>query len=211
MRLADRLLTIVVTATLTSGVWIVIGSFYFPQASRPGPSGAAPIASAPAPEPVASTNRPTAQSGALPSGLVIPVAGVTADQLSDNFNDSRGGHRHGALDILAPRGTEVLAAASGTVEKLFHSVPGGNTIYIRSPDRSTIYYYAHLDHYAEGLREGQAVARGQVIAAVGSTGDASPEAPHLHFEIMRTTPQAKWYDPATDVDPYPLLTGKQPG
>jgi murein DD-endopeptidase MepM/ murein hydrolase activator NlpD len=132
---------------------------------------------------------------------------VAPNQLSDNFGDARSGHVHGALDIMAPRGTEVLAAADGTVEKLFQSVPGGNTIYIRSPDGATIYYYAHLDHYADGLKEGQAVQRGQVIAAVGSTGDASPDAPHLHFEVMRTSPQAKWYDKATDVDPYPLLTG----
>jgi len=203
MRLVDRLLTIVVTATLTSAAWIVIGSFYLqsPRASTNAPTRPAPFQ--------ATAAIPTASpAGAQPSGLVIPVAGVAADKLSDNFKDTRGGHRHGALDIMAPRGTKVLAAAAGTVEKLFQSVPGGNTNYVRSPDRTTIYYYAHLDHYANGLMEGQSVAPGQVIAAVGSTGDASVEAPHLHFEIMRTTPQARWYDPATDVDPYPLLTGK---
>jgi murein DD-endopeptidase MepM/ murein hydrolase activator NlpD len=204
VRLADRLLTIVVTATLTSAAWIVIGSFYL-QGSRSvaspadAPAGQAPSAAPPAtPAPIADVSQ---------AGLMIPVAGVAPDKLSDNFNDMRGGHRHGALDIMAPRGTEVLAAAAGTVEKLFQSVPGGNTIYVRSPDRTTIYYYAHLDHYADGLKEGQPVQRGQVIAAVGSTGDASPDAPHLHFEIMRTTPQAKWSDTATDVDPYPLLVG----
>jgi murein DD-endopeptidase MepM/ murein hydrolase activator NlpD len=84
------------------------------------------------------------------------------------------------------------------------------TIYVRSPDRTTIHYYAHLDHYAVGLHEGQAVSQGQVLGAVGSTGDASPDAPHLHFEIMKTTPAAKWYEPASDIDPYPILTGKQP-
>ena len=210
MRLADRLLTIVITVTLTSAVWIVIGSFYLQRA----PSTTLTVAAA-APSTLGSsgavTDSPAAPAGALPSGLMIPVAGVTLDKLSDNFNDMRGGHRHGALDIMAPRGTDVLAAAPGTVEKLFQSVPGGNTIYVRSPDRTTIYYYAHLDHYAAGLKEGQPIARGQVIAAVGSTGDASAEAPHLHFEVMRTTPQAKWYDPAEDVDPYPLLTGKPQG
>ena len=206
MRLVDRLLTIVITITLTSVAWIVIGSFYLQR----GPAAESNTAAAPGPAPDArAANAPAAVTGPLPSGLMIPVAGVTADKLSDNFNDTRGGHRHGALDIMAPRGTDVLSAASGTVEKLFQSVPGGNTISVRSPDRTMIYYYAHLDHYAAGLKEGQAVARGQLIAAVGSTGDASAEAPHLHFEIMRTTPQAKWYDPATDVDPYPLLTGKR--
>jgi murein DD-endopeptidase MepM/ murein hydrolase activator NlpD len=208
MRLADRLLTIVVTATLTSAAWIVFGSFYLrgpsetrsPQAGAVNPAPTQAIATPPSGQPAA--------PGAAPSGLMIPVAGVAPNQLSDNFNDTRGGHVHGALDIMAPRGPQVLAAAPGTVEKLFASVPGGNTIYIRSPDRTTIYYYAHLDHYADGLKEGQSVQRGQVIAAVGSTGDASPDAPHLHFEIMRTSPQAKWYDKATGVDPYPLLTGK---
>ena len=213
MRLADRLLTIVVTATLTSAAWIVVGSVYL-QPTRADQTKAAPAAvMSPAqvasPGPLAAAS--VAPAGSSTAGLMIPVAGVAPDKLSDNFNQMRGGHRHGALDIMAPRGTEVLAAAPGTVEKLFQSVPGGNTIYVRSLDRTTIYYYAHLDHYADGLKEGQAVQRGQVIAAVGSTGDASAEAPHLHFEVMRTTPQAKWYDTATDVDPYPLLTGKAAG
>lgn len=208
MRLADRLLTIVVTVTLTSAAWIVFGSFYLRAPGEPLVPPAKPAATPSAS--VAQRKAATTPANAS-SGMVIPVAGVTPDRLSDNFNDSRGGHPHGALDIMAPRGTEVIAAAAGTVEKLFQSVPGGNTIYIRSPDGGTIYYYAHLDHYADGLKEGQAVRPGQVIAAVGSTGDASPEAPHLHFEVMRTSPSAKWYDRATDVDPFPLLTGrKQP-
>jgi murein DD-endopeptidase MepM/ murein hydrolase activator NlpD len=136
---------------------------------------------------------------------------VKADQLTDTFSDSRGGgsRSHEALDIMAPRGTPVVAAAAGTVEKLFHSDAGGNTIYVRSPDRATIHYYAHLDRYADGLHEGESVTQGQTLGAVGSTGDASPDAPHLHFEIMRTTPDAKWYEPATPINPYPLLTGKQ--
>lgn len=212
MRLADRLLTIVVTVTLTSAAWILFGALYLQNARFAPPQAVAPPAApqpqAPATAPAAPAAPPAAGAPAPAGGVMIPVAGVTPDKLSDNFNDMRGGHRHGALDIMAPRGTEVLAAADGTVEKLFQSVPGGNTIYVRSPDRTTIYYYAHLDHYAEGLKEGQPVQRGEVIAAVGSTGDASPDAPHLHFEIMRTQPQAKWYDPATDVDPYPILTGK---
>jgi murein DD-endopeptidase MepM/ murein hydrolase activator NlpD len=137
---------------------------------------------------------------------------VKPDQLSDTFSDARGdGARlHEALDIMAARGTPVIAAAGGTVEKLFHSDEGGNTIYVRSPDRKTIHYYAHLDRYADGLHEGKALKQGETIGFVGSTGDANPAAPHLHFEIMRTTPEAKWYEPKVDVDPYPLLTGKQP-
>lgn len=216
MRLAERLTTIAATATLTSAAWILFGSLWF---SHVGP-GPAPV-SAPAPTPAsqAATDAGTAQSVTAAQlartnvgGLIIPVAGIRADQLTDTFNEARGGgtRPHHALDIMAPRGSRVIAAAAGTVEKLFHSDAGGNTIYVRSPDRTTIHYYAHLDRYADGLHEGQAVTQGQVLGAVGSTGDASPDAPHLHFEIMHTTPDAKWYQPATDIDPYPLLTGKKP-
>ncbi len=206
MRLAERLTTIAATATITSAAWILFGGVWYGNVV----SGAAPLAATGAgrAEQAAATPHSTANS----ARLIIPVAGVTAGQLTDTFEDARGGgtRLHQALDIMAPRGTPVIAAAAGTVEKLFHSNAGGNTIYVRSPDRRTIHYYAHLDSYAGGLHEGQAVAQGETLGAVGSTGDASPEAPHLHFEIMRTTPDAKWYQSATAVDPYPLLTGKLP-
>jgi murein DD-endopeptidase MepM/ murein hydrolase activator NlpD len=205
MRVAERLSTIAATATITSAAWILFGSVWL---HRPEPDAPQLVASAAAgTEPVAAA--PIAP--ASKSGLMIPVAGVRAEQLTDTFGDSRGGgsRRHEALDIMAPRGTPVIAAAAGTVEKLFHSDAGGETIYVRLPDRTTIHYYAHLDSYADGLHEGQRVAQGQTIGTVGSTGDASPDAPHLHFEIMRTTPDAKWYEPATSINPYPLLTGKQ--
>ena len=106
---------------------------------------------------------------------------------------------------MGPEGTGVIAAAPGTIERLFLSDAGGKTIYVRSNDRRTIFYYAHLEDYAEGLREGQKVARGQRLGTVGFTGNASPDAPHLHFAIMRTTPDADWWEPATAINPYPLL------
>ena len=106
---------------------------------------------------------------------------------------------------MAAAGTPVVAAAPGTVERLFQSDAGGNTIYVRSQDRQTIHYYAHLQDYAPGLREGQSVQRGQRLGSVGSSGNADPAAPHLHFAIMRTTPDAEWWEPATAVNPYPLL------
>jgi murein DD-endopeptidase MepM/ murein hydrolase activator NlpD len=142
--------------------------------------------------------------------LAIPVAGVAPGQLVDTFADERGGGErlHEALDIMAPAGTPVIAAAAGTVEKLFHSAAGGNTIYVRSPDRRTLHYYAHLQGYAPGLKEGQQVQAGTPLGEVGSTGNASPEAPHLHFAVLRTTPDAEWWEPAKAVDPYPLLGGK---
>ena len=119
-----------------------------------------------------------------PSGLALPVVGVKPDQLVDTFDAARSaGRRHDAIDIMAAEGTPVIAAADGTIEKLFNSVRGGMTIYERSPDQKWVYYYAHLSAYAPGLAEGQQVKRGQVIARVGHTGDASAAGPHLHFAI----------------------------
>jgi len=212
MRVAERLSTIAATATITSAAWIVFGAFWLGHGAPAPPALAATGAAAPAK--IASAEQASVALAAAPNAahLIIPVAGVKPDQLSDTFNDARGsGARlHEALDIMAPRGTPVIAAAGGTVEKLFHSDEGGNTVYVRSPDRKTIHYYAHLDRYADGLHEGQALKQGETIGFVGSTGDANPASPHLHFEIMQTTPEAKWYEPKVDIDPYPLLTGKQP-
>lgn len=141
--------------------------------------------------------------------LTIPVAGVTRAALVDSWNDPRGGgtRGHHGTDILAPGGTPVLAAASGTVEKLFRSNLGGTTVYIRSADRLWIYYYAHLAGYVPGLREGQKVSIGQQIAFVGDTGDAGPGNYHLHFGMQRMRPQQRWYE-GEDVNPYPMLAAR---
>lgn len=193
----DRLQIVAATATLTSAVWIVVGTVYL---DRPGGGEAinAPKPSAPIAE--GSTAAP------VDEGLVVPVADARAADLVDSFDQARGGRRHEAIDILAPAGTPVIAAAPGTVEKLYLSDAGGNTIYIRSGDRRTIYYYAHLADYSPRLKEGQLVTRGQPLGAVGSTGNADPSAPHLHFAILRTRPAAKWWEPAVATNPYPLLT-----
>lgn len=165
------------------------------------------------PEPAPAPASALAAPGAGPdTALLIPVAGVRAGQLVDTYSQARaGGARvHDAIDIPAPRGTPVLAAAAGTVEKLFFSRGGGGiTIYIRSPDRRRVFYYAHLDGYAPGLGEGQEVRRGQRIGFVGSTGDASPEAPHLHFAINLMAPGVRWWQ-GEPVNPYPLLAGTGP-
>jgi murein DD-endopeptidase MepM/ murein hydrolase activator NlpD len=136
--------------------------------------------------------------------LVIPVQGVRTDQLGDTWGDSRGGgaREHHAIDIMAPKGTPVLAAASGTVEKIFESDAGGHTIYVRTPDGAAIHYYAHLDSY--GVSEKQAVRQGERIATVGSTGSAAGGAPHLHFEVKIMRPGERWWE-GTNVNPYPLL------
>ena len=141
------------------------------------------------------------------AGLLVPVRGVLPGQLSDTFTQSRGSdRRHDAIDILAPRGTPVLAVADGRIEKLFLSKPGGRTIYQFDPEGRVAYYYAHLDAYAPQLSEGQRVKRGQVIGYVGSTGNADPQAPHLHFAIFLLGPQKRWWE-GTPVNPYPLLGG----
>jgi len=156
------------------------------------------------------TGPQVARAPAPPSGkLVLPVRGVQPSALHDDWAETRGdGDRvHHAIDILAPTGMPVLAAADGTIEKLFQSKRGGTTIYERSIDGGIVYYYAHLDHYAPTLVEGQAVKAGQPIAAVGSTGDAAPSAPHLHFEIHRMAPGEGWWQ-GEEVNPYPLLARK---
>lgn len=163
-------------------------------ATAGGATGTAPGGRAPAP--------PT-------DALLVPVAGVTASQLSDTFNDARGGGTrvHEALDIMAPRGTPVLAAVDGKVEKLFNSDAGGLTVYQLDPTGTYCYYYAHLDAYAPGLREGQILKRGDVIGTVGSTGNADPASPHLHFAIFLLGPEKRWHE-GTPVNPYPLLTAR---
>lgn len=144
-----------------------------------------------------------------PSGLAIPVTGVKQDQLTDTYDAARGaGRRHDAIDIMATEGTPVIAAADGKVEKLFNSVRGGLTVYVRSPDQKWIYYYAHLQRYAPGLHEGQDVKRGQVIALVGHTGDANAAGPHLHFAINTMGNGERWWQ-GTPINPYPLLAGKK--
>jgi murein DD-endopeptidase MepM/ murein hydrolase activator NlpD len=144
-----------------------------------------------------------------PAGLALPVLGISADQLVDTYESARGaGRSHDAIDIMAAEGTPVIAAADGSIEKLFNSVRGGKTIYERSADGKWVYYYAHLAAYAPGLGEGQQVKRGQVIARVGHTGDASAAGPHLHFAINRMAPGERWWH-GTPINPYPLLAGKK--
>jgi murein DD-endopeptidase MepM/ murein hydrolase activator NlpD len=217
----DRLLTIVVTATVTSAVWIVGGGTIMERArvaSGVGGAAATPASAGAVPPPQAVFGAPAGFSRASSpprpvtngSGLLIPVSGVRPDQLVDTFTAARSGGRvHDAIDIMAPEGAPVVAAAPGTVEKLFLSHLGGKTVYVRSADRGTIYYYAHLRDYAAGLAEGRAITRGQPIGWVGHTGNASPGGPHLHFAVMQTSPQAKWWEQSTAINPYPLLAGRR--
>jgi len=135
--------------------------------------------------------------------LTLPVAGVAPDALFDTFTQSRGERAHEALDIPAPRGTPVLAVDEGRIVKLFKSDRGGLTLYQFDPTETYCYYYAHLDDYAPGLKEGHLAAKGEVLGEVGSTGNASYEAPHLHFMVFRLHAEKRWWE-GTPVNPFPL-------
>lgn len=219
---AEKAQVAAVTATLVSAVWIVAGAFVLdrqeaaqieeelaqkqtptpdispePESTNPEEAGKDAAASTPPEEETAT--------------LMIPVLGVAASDLVDTFTDERGGgtRLHEALDISAEEGTSVVASAPGTLERMFRSDVGGNTLYVRSEDGQTIFYYAHLAEYAPGLSEGQQIRRGQRLGTVGTSGSAEPDNPHLHFEVMRTTEAAEWWEPATSVNPYPLLVRQQ--
>ena len=163
------------------------------------PSAKQKVAALPAPVSVADHAAP----------LAVPVAGVARSAIADSWEDPREGglRQHHGTDIMAPGGTLVTAAAPGTVEKLFQSVAGGTTLYVRSPDRLWIYYYAHLAGYAPGVHEGQIVKTGDPLGFVGDTGNAGTGNFHLHFGLGRTTPDQHWYQ-AQEINPYPYLAGK---
>jgi murein DD-endopeptidase MepM/ murein hydrolase activator NlpD len=147
----------------------------------------------PAPPPV-----PPARAAEPSPGLIVPVAGIDRGDLTRQFDEHRsGGRSHRAIDILAPLGTPVLAANAGRIERLTHNQLGGITIYQRDPTGGFVYYYAHLQRYRPGLKEGDVVSRGEVIGYVGTTGNAPPQTPHLHFAVHR--------DGGEPVDPYDLL------
>ena len=195
MRRLGTLATIIVTALVTA---LLTSAFWLAAFNR------GPIAR-PKPQPPAEPQRPELVVG--PGGLAVPVAGIRPAQLQDTYTQSRaGGARvHNAIDIMAPRGTPVIAAAAGTVEKLYFSQGGGGiSAYVRSPDRQWIYYYAHLDAYAPGLMAGQAVRPGNLIGTVGETGNVAPGNAHLHFAIWTVTDTLRFWD-GTNVNPYPLL------
>jgi murein DD-endopeptidase MepM/ murein hydrolase activator NlpD len=137
--------------------------------------------------------------------LTLPVQGIKREQLRDTFNETRGSSRkHEALDVLAPRNTPILAVEDGKVARLFLSDAGGITIYQFDPTETYCYYYAHLERYADGLKEGTPIKRGQVIGYVGTTGNAPRDTPHLHFAIFKLTDDKHWWQ-GTPLDPYSVL------
>ncbi len=198
--------TALITAVVTSMFWVWFYGFAggVEPDGRVRPAGDKVVVSADGKSPVVIAEG--VEVG--PAGLAIPVAGIKAADLSDTFTQARAGgaRRHDAIDIMAAEGTPVVAAADGTVEKLFDSAQGGLTVYVRSPDKRWSYYYAHLQRYEPGLAEGQRVKRGQRLGLVGHTGNANPAGPHLHFAINQMQPNEKWWHGAP-VNPYPLLAG----
>jgi murein DD-endopeptidase MepM/ murein hydrolase activator NlpD len=169
-----------------------------PAVSPPPPSMSAPAQSAP----VMSAN---VTEELRSRSLTLPVQGIKKDDLRDTFDEMRGGsRRHEAMDILAPRNTPVFAVEDGKIARLFLSDAGGITIYQYDPTETYVYYYAHLERYAEGLKEGDSVKRGQVIGYVGTTGNAPRDTPHLHFAIFKMTDDKRWWQ-GTPIDPYSVL------
>jgi peptidoglycan LD-endopeptidase LytH len=136
--------------------------------------------------------------------LDVPVEGVSRADIQDTYRQARGSRVHEAVDILAPRGTSVRAVEDGTIARLFFSKAGGITIYQFDPTSQFCYYYAHLDRYADGLTEGQAIRRGQVIGHVGTTGNAPKNTPHLHFAIFRLNEDKRWWD-GEPIDPFQVF------
>src|SRR6476469_4522164 len=205
---ATALFSAVFTAVVVSAFWI----WFYSVVPQPGPE-VARSGNIVAVKPDKAPPVEIAQQVVVgPAGLAIPVVGVKASDLVDTYDAARaGGRRHDANDIMAAEGTPVIAAADGTIEKLFFSNGGGGiTIYERATDPKWQYYYAHLSAYAPGLAEGQQVKRGQVIGRVGHTGDASAEGPHLHLAINSMAPGERWWQ-GTPINPYPLLAGKKAG
>ena len=191
--------TILLTAALTSAAWIGLAAWWYDR--NVGALGWLTVER---------PQRPAAEASAHIRGLAVPVRGIRPEQLADTFTQARAdGRAHDAIDIMAPRGAPVIAAAPGRIEKLFLSKAGGKTIYLRTPDGRTIHYYAHLDSYAPGLADGVPLRQGAPLGTVGATGNADPTAPHLHFAVIATDPSRKWWEPGRAINPYPLLRASQ--
>jgi len=199
MRLVKRMTFALAALCVVGLAWVAAGTT--PNRNDPQSAGHPSTKTYTIPAPILTT-----PSGDAPRPLSMPVAGIDPSTIHDNFDEMRGGdtRRHDALDILAPRGTNVVATDDGTVKKLFTSVPGGLTVYQFDPDQRYCYYYAHLDAYAPGLHEGQILHRGDLIGYVGTTGNAPKDTPHLHFAVIRLDPDRRWWT-GTAIDPYPLL------
>ena len=199
-----RILLCVVFLVIVSLVWLAISYRTTPLLPAIDLPASNPIAiGTPLPPEPAPTPEPSNFVGRL--NLIVPVAGVRPDQLTDTFDDARSeGRVHDAIDIPAAAETPVLAAADGNILKLFHSERGGTTIYQLNANQELVFYYAHLSRYADGLAEGSFVKQGEVIAYVGDTGNAGAGNYHLHFSIAVVSDPKRYWE-GTNINPYPLL------
>jgi murein DD-endopeptidase MepM/ murein hydrolase activator NlpD len=173
------------------------------------PAGVPPAAARTGPRDTVEVDATASELAKLASELIIPVQGIAAHDLHDSYTEPRGGgaRSHAALDIPAPRNTPVLAAADGRILRKFSSKDGGNMIYATDATEKFILMYAHLDHYADGLTDGMPLRQGQVIGYVGTTGNAPPDLPHLHFALARASDIRDWWK-GTPINPFPLLAAK---
>ena len=223
LRLVKRIaLTFIFISGLLLALWLAflarpeVEIITHAEASVPVEPAATPArteAKPPAPAPITparSATSTTSGASASPnvnkaSNLIIPVSGIRPEQLYDSFGDSRSeGRAHHALDIPAPKGTPVLAATDGTIKRVFFSERGGKTLYQLGADGKTVYYYAHLDNYANQIAEGSTVKQGEVIAYVGDTGNAGSGNYHLHF-AMWIVEDSKRIWQGNNINPYSLL------
>jgi murein DD-endopeptidase MepM/ murein hydrolase activator NlpD len=177
-------------------------------AQMPGPPVPPPEGTPGPPSSQGSAERTAPEPGVIPPDpglrLTMPIVGTKPSTLSDTFHEMRDGHEHEAVDILASRNTPVQAVSDGTIVKLFTSKEGGLTVYQFDPSGQYCFYYAHLDHYPQGLQEGAQVKAGDVVGFVGTTGDAPPDTPHLHFAVFKLGPDKKWWQ-GTALNPVPML------
>ena len=239
MALGPRTRVLLIAALLFGAVGALVWYLSYHYWSQPGTPLPAPSSEVERQPPPAATPTPTAsptptptvtpeasptptaspQAQGLPGDpssslasmrLLIPVEGIKPEQLQDTFKESRSeGRVHDAIDIVAPRGTPVLAATDGRVVKLFNSVKGGITFYqLAAADERYVLYYAHLERYADGLAEGHVARRGETLGYVGDTGNATPGNTHLHFQIYRVEDPKRFWA-GENINPYPLLRDGQ--
>lgn len=179
-----------------------IGAPVEPIVAAPPPAGGGPADAVMAAPPVAAIRVPPS------SELRAPIDGMNIESMKGGFSEVRGSRGHEAVDILMPRGTPIHAVTDGTIEKLFYSKAGGITIYEFDTDGRLCYYYAHLERYADGVHEGQHVSKGDVIGYVGTSGNAPPNTPHLHFAVFELDADRKWWH-GRPLDPYMVFKDKE--
>lgn len=198
MRLASGLIPV-----LASGLLLLGGCARARPATEP--SAPKPVRrETPAAE---SAGRATPEDALAARELIVPVEGVNASRIRDSYTAARGGRTHDAVDIIAPRGTPVLAADGGTILKLRQNEAGGITIYQVDPTEQFVYYYAHLDRYRQGLLEGMTIRQGDIIGFVGTTGNAPKDTPHLHFQVMLYRGHGQYWG-GEPINPHPFF-GRQ--